>query len=64
MVLVPVAKSVMAPDEEPITTIAVLLLVHAPDADPSLRLDEEPRHIFGAPVIAAGAGYTVTIAVE
>ena len=47
----------------PIVATAPLLLVHVPPVGESLHVEDEPKQIFGAPLMPAGAGFTVTIMV-
>ena len=56
---VPVTKPVMK------STLAVpgTLLLHVPDGVKSLNCVVRPEHTFNAPVIAAGNGFTVIVAV-
>ena len=60
----PVERLVIIPEEEPIVPTLVLLLLHVPPVGVSLNPDVEPKHMFGAPLIVAGAGLMVIIAVE
>ena len=51
------------PVPEPIVATDVLLLLHIPNGDESLRLVLNPTHTSAVPAIAAGSGTTVTTAV-
>jgi hypothetical protein len=59
------------PGAPPVTTpvvattgaIDVLLLVHVPPGGPLVKVVVNPTHTLRIPVITAGKGYTVTIAV-
>jgi len=51
------------PLEEPTVAVAVLALLQVPPGVVQVRVDEPPGHTAGAPVIAAGDAFTVTVAV-
>lgn len=57
------ATPVTTPEPEPTVAADVLLLLHAPLNVPSVRVDEDPKQIPEAPVIASGSGLTVTVVV-
>ena len=64
IVVVPGAIPVATPDDEPMVPMAVLLLLHSPPGLASLKMNDEPTQMYGAPVIAAGGGLTVNSMVE
>jgi hypothetical protein len=61
MVVVPAAKPVIVPFNEPIVAAAVLLLLHAPPPTASLKVVVSSAHTEDAPIIAVGDRLTVTI---
>ena len=58
-VLMPVTTPVLVPN----VAIAVLLLLHAPAPEASVKANEKPGHTGVLPVIADGKGITVTVVV-
>jgi hypothetical protein len=62
MVAVPAATPVTIP-VEPTVAIVVLLLLHVPALVASAKPVVNPVHTTFVPVIAAGNGFTVTVAV-
>ena len=64
MVVVPGPETPKAiPEPKPTVATEVLLLVHVPVPDTSLKVTDEPWHIVDpAPVIAAGGGLMITVA--
>lgn len=63
MVSVPATWPVTTPVAEPIVASVVLLLLHVPPVEALNRAVVNPVHTFVIPVIAAGNGFTVSIAV-
>ena len=63
MVAVPVDTPVTIPVVAPTVAVAVLLLLHVPPVVGSLSVVVAPMHTTAVPVIAAGSGFTVTVAV-
>ena len=63
IVEVPVDTPVAIPLAEPIVATAVLLLVHVPPPDASVKVVVVPGHACNVPEIAAGNGFTVTACV-
>lgn len=61
---VPVATPVTTPEEEPTVAIPVLPLVHVPPDEVLLNVVVDPTHTFVVPVMVAGNGFTVTVAIE
>ena len=64
MVVVPAAMPVATPEDEPMVPTSVLLLLHAPPEDASVKMDDEPTQMYGVPEMAAGGGLTVNNIVE
>ena len=62
MVAVPADMPDTAPEGEPTVAIAVLLLLHVPPVVASPSVVVAPAQTLVVPVIAAGAGLTVTVA--
>ena len=60
---VPHAIPDTTPVAEPIDATDRSLLVQVPPGVPSLNVVVDPAHIFVAPLISVGSGYTVTVAV-
>ena len=60
MVGLPAETPVTTPVDEPTVVSAVLLLLHVPPPVASLKVAELPTQTTPAPVIAAGAGLTVS----
>jgi hypothetical protein len=58
------APPVTTPVVNPTEAIVGLLLSQVPPVVASVKCVVSPEHTFKVPVIAAGAGFTVTIAVE
>jgi hypothetical protein len=63
MTVVPVVTPLTMPDDEPTVATVVLLLIQVPPAVASVTVIVEPAHTLVGPLIAAGAGLTVTTAV-
>ena len=63
IVALPVATPVTTPVPEPTVAIKGSLLIHEPPAVASLNVIACPSHTFGPPVIVAGNGLTVVMAV-
>lgn len=63
IVAVPVVTPVIVPVVAPAVAVVVLLLVQLPPVVASLSVDVAPMHTTAVPVIAAGNGFTVTVAV-
>ena len=59
----PVFNPAVTPVPKPIVATDVVLLVQVPPP-PSERAEVDPLQMLRDPVIAAGAGFTVTIAIE
>jgi hypothetical protein len=55
------SKPDTTPDDEPTFTKLGELLLHTPPATASLNVVVSPTHTESTPVIAAGAGFTVTV---
>jgi hypothetical protein len=51
------------PDEEPMVATPVLLLLHVPPVNASLKGVVRPAQTFALPSIAVGVAFTVTISV-
>ena len=60
--MVPAATPVTTPDEEPTVAAAVLLLLHVPPAGVQVSVFVPPGQTAGAPYIAPGLEFTVTVA--
>lgn len=63
MVSVPASTPVTTPVAGIMVAVAVLLLLQVPPALASLSVTDAPSHTPVAPVIVAGSGFTVTLAV-
>jgi hypothetical protein len=57
----PVTSAFTTPDVDPIVATAVLELVHVPPVTPLVRVVVAPSHSAVVPLMAVGAGFTVTI---
>lgn len=64
MVEVPTAALVTTPVAEPIVATEVLDDDHVPPETELLNVVPVPIHVAAVPVIAAGVGFTVNVAVE
>ena len=64
MVSTPPAAPVTMPVVEPTVATPMLVLLHVPPVVASANVVEPPTHIVAVPDMAAGAPFTVTIAVE
>ena len=62
MVVVPDATPVTVPLDEPMVALAGVLLAHVPPVVASVRVVDEPTHTDVAPLIEAGSGLIVTLA--
>lgn len=60
MIDVPRATAEAMPEEEPIVTAAVLLLLHVPPLVVLVNVVVVPMHIFGEPPMAGARLFTVT----
>lgn len=58
--VVPVLTPVTVPDDEPMFTLALLLL-HTPPVLPLVNVVVLPMHTVDAPTIAVGKAFTVTV---
>jgi len=61
IVAVPAVPPVATPVPDTTPAVAVLLLVHTPPVDASVKVVVVPGHIDKFPAIAAGAGLTVIV---
>ena len=60
----PATRPASIPDELPIVPTEMLLLLHEPPVTELLKVVAAPAQTLAVPVIAAGDGVTVSIAVE
>ena len=63
MVTIPAAMPAASPEEEPMVTMDVLLLLHVPPVVASVNSVVSPTQIVSNPAIAGGRGVTVAIVV-
>lgn len=52
------------PVDDPTVVTLALLLLQVPGTDASLNVRVSPKHTFVLPLIGAGNGFTVTVAVD